>query len=430
LESLFEEPLACDLALWPDLKKLVERAEAELCDEAHPHSKIANQKNKSASYETSYEKRGPGRPPTHGLSRAAIYRSYREAKRRCTDPKCPDYARYGGRGIEFRFDSVTDVWNAIGDRPLNTSLDRIDPNGHYEVGNVRWSSPKEQANNRSRSSGQDRYQPMGWAQGAREAYLQTAKHWTLSVKGLSDPTSLSDEENGFVIERHAETGLPHSTLVEEFKFHESQGPYRQMITLPSVNRPGGRVAFRCGNSRQISNSPNAGRGLLEALIDVPLNVNCSQEEILALRRFIRDFKDRKAPPGLRFLNGSSEKTLMAMACWLVKCRYNVRVILCAEIADRLSQDTIDPLLKDQSLFIPDLQVWPAVFGGEKKLNEQLFSFLHKRRDLGLQTVVYLEDPNEWGGPETPWGILFSWWFRPSDFTVAQSGRGGVVGCVS
>ena len=77
---------------------------------------------------------------------------------------------------------------------------------------------------------------------------------------------------------------------EEFKFHESQGPYRQMITLPSVNRPGERVVFRCGNSRQISDSPNAGRGLLEALIDVPLEVNCSQEEILAPRRFLRDFK--------------------------------------------------------------------------------------------------------------------------------------------
>ena len=398
-----------------------ERAEAELCDEGRPHRKIANQTNKSDKSD-SLIKRGRGRPPTHGLSRAAIYRSYREARRRCTDPKCADYARYGGRGIEFRFDFVADLYDTIGDRPLNTTLDRIDPNGHYEIGNVRWASPKEQANNRSRSPGQAPYQPMGWAQGAREAYLQTARHWALSVRAISDPTGLSDEENALLMERHAETGLPHLTLVnnEEFKFHESQGPYRQMITLPSVNRPGERVVFRCGNSRQISNSPNAGRGLLEALIDVPLEVNCSQEEILALRRFLRDFKSRHAPPGLRFLNGSSEKTLMAMACWLVNRGCNVRVVLCAEIADRLSQDTIDPLLKDQFLFTPDLQVWPTVFGGEKKLNEQLFFFLHKRRDLGLPTIVYLEDPNEWGGPEIPWGILFSWWFRPSDFTVAQS----------
>ena len=56
---------------------------------------------------------------------------------------------------------VADLYDTIGDRPLNTTLDRIDPNGHYEIGNVRWASPKEQANNRSRSPGQAPYQPMG-----------------------------------------------------------------------------------------------------------------------------------------------------------------------------------------------------------------------------------------------------------------------------
>jgi hypothetical protein len=205
---------------------------------------------------------------------------------------------------------------------------------------------------------------------------------------------------------------------EEFKFHESQGPHRQMITLPSLNQPGGRVVFRCGLFRQEPNSPNAGRGLLEG-IDVPLEVNCSEEEIVALRRFLRDFKSRHAPPGLRFFRGCGERTLMAMACRLVNCGYNVRVVLCAEIADRLSQGNIDPLLQDEYLFIPDLQVWPAVFGGDKKLNEQLFFFLHGRRDGCLPTIVYLQDPNEWGGPETVWGLFFSWWFRPSDYVLSK-----------
>ena len=183
METWTENSLACDLALWSDLKDLVDKAEAELaelCDEAHPHSKIADHTNKSGSV----IKRGRGRPPTHGLSRTSIYRSYREARRRCTDPKCPDYERYGGRGIEFRIPTVSDLFDAIGDRPPNTTLDRIDPDGHYEVENVRWASPKEQANNRCRPSEKLQQGPrMDRVEGVREAYLETARHWGLSVKG-------------------------------------------------------------------------------------------------------------------------------------------------------------------------------------------------------------------------------------------------------
>lgn len=72
----------------------------------------------------------------------------------------PNWRYYGARGIEvcerwregedafWRF--VTDV----GERPDGHTLDRIDVDGDYEPGNVRWATPAEQrANQREMPDG-------------------------------------------------------------------------------------------------------------------------------------------------------------------------------------------------------------------------------------------------------------------------------------
>jgi hypothetical protein len=76
------------------------------------------------------------------------YSSFIQARNRCRNPKSKVYKYYGGRGIEFRFDSFEDFYAHIGPRPSRKhSLERIDNEGHYEKGNVRWATATEQAQN-------------------------------------------------------------------------------------------------------------------------------------------------------------------------------------------------------------------------------------------------------------------------------------------
>lgn len=76
-----------------------------------------------------------------------LRRVYDGAKERCNNPNHISFQYYGARGINFNFNSFTDFCKELGHRPEGCTLDRIDPNGHYEVGNVRWATPKEQRNN-------------------------------------------------------------------------------------------------------------------------------------------------------------------------------------------------------------------------------------------------------------------------------------------
>ncbi len=71
---------------------------------------------------------------------------------RCTNLRCSQFQRYGGRGIgvcdRWRT-SFADFLDDLGPRPsIRHSLDRIDVDGDYAPGNVRWATPREQQWNR------------------------------------------------------------------------------------------------------------------------------------------------------------------------------------------------------------------------------------------------------------------------------------------
>lgn len=87
----------------------------------------------------------------HGMTKSPEWLSFVHAKQRCTNKNNGKYKYYGGRGIEFRFKSFREFYNDIGKKPAEKhSLDRINNDGHYEVGNVRWATHSEQMKNRSK----------------------------------------------------------------------------------------------------------------------------------------------------------------------------------------------------------------------------------------------------------------------------------------
>jgi hypothetical protein len=85
----------------------------------------------------------------------AEYSSYTCAKNRCNSQSSKNWHNYGGRGIEFRFRNFRQFIRELGPRPDGKSLDRINNDGHYEPGNVRWATPKEQCNNTRRNKKRD-----------------------------------------------------------------------------------------------------------------------------------------------------------------------------------------------------------------------------------------------------------------------------------
>ncbi len=86
----------------------------------------------------------------HGLARHPLYGTWLNMKQRCYAQYSDSYSYYGGRGIRMcdRWRNSFSAFLAdVGERPKGMTLDRIDGNGNYEPGNVRWASSSTQAKN-------------------------------------------------------------------------------------------------------------------------------------------------------------------------------------------------------------------------------------------------------------------------------------------
>ena len=114
-------------------------------------------------------------------------RCYTKAKERCENPNHIGWKYYGGRGIEFRFNSFAQFLACLGPRPDGCVIDRINNDGHYEPGNVRWADTRTSALNR-------RGRPA--KSGFRGVYSH-GKRWqaTIKINGKREHLGIFDTPN-------------------------------------------------------------------------------------------------------------------------------------------------------------------------------------------------------------------------------------------
>ncbi len=97
------------------------------------------------------------------MKQSYIYVLWCNLKRKCYSIKHPRYSDWGGRGIRIHEPWIHEyvlfeswISQNLGPRPDGMSLDRKDNDGHYEPGNLQWTTAMDQNRNRRDSRGEMR----------------------------------------------------------------------------------------------------------------------------------------------------------------------------------------------------------------------------------------------------------------------------------
>ncbi len=121
-------------------------------DGLNPRCKKCESQRNQEHYKQNRDKLVQQKKEYYGTIRGHLRRVFNHINQRCNNPAIHNYSRYGGRGITNNFKSSDEfidyiVYDLKVD-PRGLQIDRIDNDGHYEKGNIRFVTNKENSNNR------------------------------------------------------------------------------------------------------------------------------------------------------------------------------------------------------------------------------------------------------------------------------------------
>jgi hypothetical protein len=365
-----------------------------------PHIEGKNSKNKKGKKKNTKALKTKGRPASHGKSGTPEYASFHAAKSRCTNPNHRQYKDYGGRGIKFLFDSFEDFYEALGPRPKGMSVDRIDPDGHYEKGNVRWATSKQQAKNR-RSSKKHKAEAAQKRtirqQAARLQNNQLSRLWVLTIRyhNEGELTPLEQAEWEQMVSQ-----LP-------FDIPKPDHPCQREghILLPSLTRPGETIGVKFRRKRRHPEYGLGNTGLLDAVCTTRPAMNVSRDLLDLLIRCVdgQDLFSRflwfTPPSSMGSKYPAIEGCLLSFASYCAGCFvvsddvYPEGTFQTAhELAGLAATNRLDRV-PGRLLIVPDLQVGLDPEGViPHDLTYDIHRVLTERVQRQCPTIVFVENP--------------------------------------
>lgn len=125
------------------------QVKCRLCIKEYRHNRREQMKE---YHHKTKEKQNAQRRIRRRTIKGCLRSRWNDMNKRCNNPNSLRYEDYGGRGIENKFkpsDEFIDyVINELQTDPRELQIDRINNDGHYEKGNIRFITAKENCKNR------------------------------------------------------------------------------------------------------------------------------------------------------------------------------------------------------------------------------------------------------------------------------------------